>query len=388
MKKRRLLFCLGFLCFLLVWVTGCGYRVPRSHVVSTKQIPVSNGRIAVANQIQKSPMSTTQSALVFSEVQLISPTGTGALTLPTPEYPRTEVLADSSKLPIWAPNGKRLTLIAGQELFITNADGTGSSKIGEYRELIPNPEDFAWSPDSQRLAYGIYGNIIIAQADGSRKTWAVDSHLRRADSILLGWSADSRSILFVQPSDRDHLALYRLSIPEILPDDNQPGFQNNRQHLATWSSDEYGGCRMHTNGRQVACFIAQAVKLIDIEDGHQSDFLTSQLTSLPVWSPDGRMIAFTTGDTPQTLWTIMAGQGLQLPRRIAEDISFITWQWSPDAQRLLFVPYPRFVDGFKIGQGLFIIDPDGKNKKTVVAPGQKGIEITSVSWQPVPVYPP
>jgi Tol biopolymer transport system component len=383
MKKRHLLFYLSFLFFLLVLVTGCGHRVIRSHVVATKQIQVSNGRIAFANKIQKDPLSSNQSISVYSEVQLISPASKSAFTLPTPRDDRSNPLYRYLALPIWAPNGKKLMVIAGQEIFITSADGKGSIRIEDYREIIPKAEDFAWSPDSQRLAYEIYGSIVVAQADGSKSVQAADSQLRRINNILIGWSSDGQSLIFVEQAESNNLSLYRLSIPQTLPNENQDWSQSSRQKLATWPIEENGGCQMHPNGQQVACLISQTVKLIEIENGHQSNFLEGTLTKLPVWSPDGHAIAFTTGERLQTLWA-MTSDGRQLPRKVAEAAPFLTWQWSPDSQKLLWVEHPKIVNGFWMGQGLFIIDADGKNRHTVVTPGQKGVAISSASWQPLP----
>lgn len=368
MKKLHLICCLSPLILLLA---ACGSQV-------------SNGRIAYTNKIQAEPYHRDRGIPIYRDVQFISPLGTGASTLP---HPTPDASGDKRnvELPIWSPDGKKLMVIAKNTLYTTNPDGTGTTKISEYRTIIPDAKDFAWSPDSQRLAFALHGGISVAEQNGSRKVLVADSKLRRVDNSLVGWSADSQSVLFYQQLPQDKIALYRIAIPKTLPETPEGLADSDRKQLASWSSQEFNGCRMHPNGQQVACLIGETVKLVAIDNGNQSDFLAGKIKVLPVWSLDGERIAFTTqaSGAPEILWT-MASHGWQSPQKIAEAPDFAIWQWSPDSQKLLFAPAETRVEGFDVGQGLFTINADGKNLQTIVPSDRVGNTIRFVSWQPLP----
>jgi Tol biopolymer transport system component len=96
--------------------------------------------------------------------------------------------------------------------------------------------------------------------------------------------------------------------------------------------------------------------------------------SLPVWSPDGRSIAFTRefGDTSQ-LYILDSLSGM--PRRLAEGLQgFIAFpEWSPDGRQLLFSR------GTHRHFGVYLINVDGSGLRPVL---QDSVTHRAPSWAP------
>jgi Tol biopolymer transport system component len=64
----------------------------------------------------------------------------------------------------WSPDGARLLVSARGQLFVANADGTGTM------QPIPNTEgaySADWSPDGEMIAFVTDASIYIVDADGS-----------------------------------------------------------------------------------------------------------------------------------------------------------------------------------------------------------------------------
>lgn len=102
-----------------------------------------------------------------------------------------------------APNGRWIayTEYTGdcgglKSLFVANADGRNPRSLGQGTGC---DLDYAWSPDSKRIAYVVGSTIVVVRIDGSRIT--------QLPGRQPAWSPDSRSLAFLPPFDQPGRAL-------------------------------------------------------------------------------------------------------------------------------------------------------------------------------------
>jgi Tol biopolymer transport system component len=183
--------------------------------------------------------------------------------------------------PVWSPDGhlivfERITHEGrwGHRLYTIRPDGSGLTKIADGAE----PE---WSPDGTRIAFDGAGGITVANADGS------DTHLLVAGSGGTGpgvpsWSPDGKKLVFFQTP-------------------GAPGAFV--AEVWTINADGSDKKRLYRSG---CCVMVWAA---------------------PIWSPDGRMIAFSATSAGGTFVINADGTGL---RRISPDTPYsLSWQKLP-----------------------------------------------------------
>jgi WD40 repeat protein len=340
---------------VLVGLAGCG-----------QSSPLVNGRIVFSRQ---TPDRTTI-------VETISAMGTDRSLVDVPLPERSDVGGAAMMLPLWSPDGQRMSLVSKRVLFVVNADGRGAVPIGPFNESSPEEKDFAWSPDGKWLAFVDNGLLRVVSADGKRGLVVATNSTGRVYNVPMGWSADSRELFFFEHGAGSQFQLYGVDLepadfgdwaqvlaqrPVGLPPDR-------RRLLAGWPTGQYQGCRANLAGQQLACELSSgAVQVVSMADGCVSDFLPRQVTGLPKWSPNGTMVAFSSQDGLWTVGTDGWGKRVKVAPRVGEFV------WSPDGKWLVMVPQDR-------SAGIFRVRPNGEDLALVAKP--EG-EVRSLSWQPL-----
>jgi Tol biopolymer transport system component len=216
--------------------------------------------------------------------------------------------------PNWSPAGDRLVFFSDRgagkpvhggpppaELYTVGTDGSALKRMTSDRQIQTDP---VWSPDGRTIAYaqwravrgqrGVFDMaIFLRDADGSNPRPLTRFSARR-DTTTPSWSPDGRSIVF--------------AVAHRIPGSSSPGRQSD---LAVINADGTGE-RMLTR--------------------------TPAFESNPVWSPDGRLIAFTSdhhvrsGPEPRVeqfeLYT-MAADGTAITRLTRNRTADLMPDWQP-----------------------------------------------------------
>ncbi len=205
--------------------------------------------------------------------------------------------------PAWSPDGRRIAFL-GSGIRVVNADGSGLRRLTRkgWGDFVP-----AWSPDGRRIAFVSRrdGNLEIygMNADGSGQRRLTRNTVRDSDPV---WSPDGRRIAFVSNwqvwvMNADGSGERRLTrngarnfAPAWSPDGQRIVFERRvGRQIYRNTPLEYGQCS-RCAGRvsfQVYVMNADGSEARKLADGNKARML-GQSSTHPVWSPDGRKIAF------------------------------------------------------------------------------------------------
>ena len=302
--------------------------------------------------------------------------------------------------PAWSPDGTRVAFVAGRHhpcivhrcagsnfLYVAAADGTGIRKLARC--------GFCGDLDGSNLAWSPNGRWIVFNRDGHDKEflWIVASaggkphrltHCRRCDSKPT-WSPDGRLLLFQRSSGSARSGLYT-----IRQDGSHLTKIRSNAADAAWSPDgrriAFDTITVRRRRKDGSLYWDGGGIAVVEADGSQPRLLTpgrwarGRSPSDPVWSPDGRKLAFIrvpiggkagcSRCTKEEIWTMSAdgSDRKRLYHARTGDTYSAPPIWSPDGQKIAFG-----------SSGIFVINADGTGLKEI-----SPLFIQQLSWQPPP----
>ena len=209
--------------------------------------------------------------------------------------------------PSWAPDGKRIAFISDRdghpdrvpgwftsEIYVMDADG------GNQQNLTNNPADDrypSWSPNGKQIAF-------VSDRDGNSEIYVMDADGRNLQRLTENpnedgypsWSPDGERIVFT--SQREGHVEDKFGITDeiyVMDTDggNQQRLTENRNNDwdPVWSPD---GKRIAFAADRKGDFVKFDIYVMDADGGNQQKLTNHRAwDSSPSWSPDSKWIAFT-----------------------------------------------------------------------------------------------
>lgn len=254
--------------------------------------------------------------------------------------------------PDWSPDGRLVAFASSRRrggIYVIQPDGKGLRRL--FHGVASNVD---WSPDGRRIAFQGDHGIYVLRRSGGRPV-----RLLRGEQFRLpAWAPDGRTLAVVKEERDLSTAIYVVSLDgsglqRLLP----PFLRRSAPHWDAVSASETEPA-WSPDGRQMAFQSGDGrVVSADIAGGKRRTIATSGYE--PAWSPDGRLIAF---QSDSALWLANA-DGSGDDRLLASNGGDPSW--APDSRTLVFEVrhwYGRF---WRRPQSLSVVDAAGSALRTL-----------------------
>jgi TolB protein len=286
--------------------------------------------------------------------------------------------------------------------FSVGADGKGLHKLGGWK----NVDQPAFSADGRRVAVVRDSAIFVINADGTHAkpvfqgtaagTTDPQGEPDPEADIQPAWSPDGKSIVFVRSTQNGEgigsiwvVSSNGRGAPKLIsPDTCHCGFPHCACQQPVWSPD---GKWIAFSYRPESSVFAHIYKVRP--DGHGLTKLTNTPNDddySPDWSPDGRRLAFArvrSGVPPDyssyhSVWLVGAN-GSGAKQLIPETQGFsYSAVWSPDGKRLLLLTGGDFRNGVSSDGRMYLYTLASRKQLRIPLPTGT-FDVGPATWQPL-----
>jgi len=330
-------------------------------------------------------------------VYVMNPDGSGQRQLWQRPPPARPIDCQQDFNPAWSPDGRKIAIVSNPDadstksaIYVMNADGSGVQRLTTGSGGVSGAGGFgtfsygslAWSPDARLIAYvgGDYGNlgIFVTNADGS-------GNLRRLARNVHGnfappaWSPDGRRVAFVGQR-RGNVDIYVVNTDGT--GQRRLTSSAGRDSKPTWSPD----------GRRIAYESRWQVYVMNA-DGSGQRRLTNNggRNFAPAWSPDGKRIVFERRRVGRERYGTCPGCGNATTfevyvmnadgsdaRKLAQDAAQPVW--SPDGRKIAFEKIRKRPGYPSSKTDIYVMNADGSGQRNLTRHAGR-IESSPV-WSP------
>jgi Tol biopolymer transport system component len=245
-----------------------------------------------------------------------------------PKWPSCSIRTFSGRLS-WSPDGSRLVVARDGSLFIVNVDRRSFRRLTSCGPASCSDADPSWAPRGARIVFVRDGSIHSVRTDGSDLTRLTNLAGYAAQPV---WSPNGSRIAFETSGVGDKVYAMAVDGSELTLLSSGPSGSGPGRPL--WSPDGTQIVFFSTPGSPGA-FTAE-VRVIKADGSEPRRLYQGSCCigtwAAPIWSPDGRYIAFGVGslypDQFRSGIFIMRADGTQL-RMLTTNVEEVAWQRKP-----------------------------------------------------------
>jgi len=249
--------------------------------------------------------------------------------------------------PRFSPDGKYLSFVSSRgeddgadaQLWLLNRAGGEAEKVTKLKGSV---SDYVWAPDGKRIA------LIIRDADPDSLTAAQKVKKKTAPPIVIDRFQFKQDVDGYLNKQHQHLYVFDVATRKLAC--LTPGGYD--EHLPAWSPDGKQLVFSSKRGPDPDRHDNFDLFLIDAQPGATAKILISNelpdsaphYGSRPVWSPDGKSIAFVQGGAREQLvyglhqlMVVPASGGTPRALTAGLDRNTTKPQWAPDGKSLYFL---------------------------------------------------
>jgi len=281
--------------------------------------------------------------------------------------------------PQFSPDGERISYVVTtiekdkndyrSSVYVAKADGSGSRRVTQADAKDSAPR---WSPDGKHLAFlsnrAEKPQIWMIRADGG-EAWQVSSLSEGVGTF--GWSPDGASFAAVSKSTEES---------EVKKDDEKDDEEKSDvKHITK--------IRYKADGEGFLDGKPRHLWLVPAFGGDAQQLTNADIDDVdPVWSPNGREIAFVTNrsegremNTVSQVWSIVATGKEERAIIGGDNADFTSPSWSPDGSQLAVVGGFDPAAGGAKNANLWIVPAGGGDPRNISAEFDRSIGDSAMS---------
>jgi dipeptidyl aminopeptidase/acylaminoacyl peptidase len=227
-----------------------------------------------------------------------------------------EGLDETSTCPAWSPDGHRIAMVRGGDEVMVATLGTGSSVTAEHSFHLAGPVTFpdgpdvpamAWSPDGSTIVAIHGGSLWLIHPDGSSDPSILHHMNGTMEAVGLAWSPDGSRLAVGDSTGelgtRGTVSPATLQIVDARTGSSTPvpldGLPKG------WDTGLYGVTWLPGQDR-IAVTFQRAFVVVDPDGGLTPMRLREPPITNVVWSPDEQWFVYTTEDTAEGGYALVA----------------------------------------------------------------------------------